>query len=181
MNKTNAFALCASGVALLLAGVIIGMEMGKSSSSSPAATQPAHDREAERLEADAKLAEEIARRSAVEANDAREISRIMWEKFDRLIELNARENLYDSEKDENKKLCEQLCLYFGEVLPLEYDSVTGKVRGVCVGNTHVITPNLNKARAMEKSRLEKLQNKAVEDARNAAEKRMKCLEYAAKR
>ena len=79
MNRTCVFALCASGVALLLAGVIIGMAMEKPSSSFSAGTQSKQDREEARLEAEAKFAEEIARRSAVEASDAREISRVMWE------------------------------------------------------------------------------------------------------
>jgi len=179
MNKFNVWIIAGSLGVVFSAGFIFARISSKPETPAVQSHEQEIDREAARLEAEAELAAEIAKRSASEAENAITISRLMWKKFDRLAVLCAYDKLYDIEKQEIKELYDQLNPYFGDIIHMSYNSDTGKVDGIVSGSVHVITTDAKKASERDKKRILELQRKAMDDAKVAAEKRLECLKYAA--
>lgn len=163
MNKTTAIILC---VATFIAGEVVGFLFGRAIGRS---NPPVQSQDAANASADA--AQEISRRSAAEAEAFRTFARQRIEDLDRLEILDANDHLYDVEKVEIGKIIDRLAADFPEIRN-DYSRETGRVKN--------LSEWVRKIKEADRAVAIRLQQKAVDDAKIAAEKRMDVLKRSAR-
>lgn len=163
MNKTTAIILC---VATFIAGEVVGFLFGRAIGRS---NPPVQSQDAASASADA--AQENSRRSAAEADAFRTFARQRIEDLDRLEILAANDRLYDVEKIEIGKIIDRLAADFPEIRN-DYSRETGRVKN--------LSEWVRKIKDADRAAALRLQQKAVDDAKAAAEKQMEALKRSAK-
>ena len=165
MNKRNVIILC---IAVFIAGEILGFAVGLAVCYRKSAVKSRYDASIEASEA----AREISRNSAIEAESFRIFVQHRIENLDRLAVLNSHEYLYDTEKEESRKIVEKLAADFPEIRK-DYSSETGRVKNLSEWE--------RKIKEYYRTSALIIQKKAVDDARIAAEKQLDVLKHSAER
>lgn len=160
MNKTSAIVLC---VATFIAGEVVGFLFGRAVGRDNAPVQSQQDA--------ADTAQETSRRAAAEAEAFRTFARQRIEDLDRLEILAANDHLYDVEKVEIGKIIDRLAADFPEIRN-DYSRETGRVKN--------LSEWVRKIKDADRAAALRLQQKAVDDAKAAAEKQMEALKRSAK-
>lgn len=157
-------------VAAFIIGEAVGFALGFATGRNRPGDPPVQSQQGA-ASASADAAQENSRRSAAEADAFRTFARQRIEDLDRLEILAANDRLYDVEKIEIGKIIDRLAADFPAIRN-DYSRETGRVKN--------LSEWVRKIKEADRAAAILLQQKAVDDAKIAAEKRMDVLKRSAR-